>query len=136
MCVAQSEIVEPASPRRVALNVEGLPVSHTDTDSLVTRGAQSESRQSCCVKKIGTSEVTLQANLGRAVFGQRRGEDRTRTTPENTRETALSSGSGAECGALPALSAIDDPDLRAVIEAWPGLGPDAQRAILRAAGIG
>ena len=56
--------------------------------------------------------------------------------PHSSGKQGVRIQSGADSGALPALSAIDDPDLRAIIEAWPGLSAKARRAILRTAGIG
>jgi hypothetical protein len=65
------------------------------------------------------------------------GEDRIRTPPENAAVTGDSAPSGAESGAIEAREAILDPELTAVIDAWPVL-PEAIRAgilaMIRAAG--
>jgi hypothetical protein len=65
------------------------------------------------------------------------GKDRIRTPPENTGKTGVSDQSSAESGALDPQNAILDPELAAVVEAWPAL-PEAIRAgilaMIRAAG--
>lgn len=44
---------------------------------------------------------------------------------------ALSFQGGAKCGALASESALFDPDLASIIDAWPKL-PEAIRAAIRA----
>ena len=64
------------------------------------------------------------------VQAPRRGDELVSITAKSAndlRQSAVSSG--AESGALGAHSAQIGDDLRAVVEAWPGLPPDAQRAI-------
>lgn len=50
-----------------------------------------------------------------------------RTHAENAGETREAGQSGAECGALGAQNAPLDPDLAAVVDAWPKL-PEAIKA--------
>ncbi|MCH7685408.1 MAG: hypothetical protein IH899_01785 [Planctomycetes bacterium] len=58
-------------------------------------------------------------------------------TDDSTGNNVIQGQGGAESGAVGAQSALMDPDLRAVIEAWPEL-PDAVKAgilaMVRAAG--
>ena len=49
-----------------------------------------------------------------------------RPVAQNTGETALFGGGGAEFGAQPAFPTITDPDLCRLIDAWPDL-PEADR---------
>lgn len=56
-----------------------------------------------------------------------------RTTPENAGKTTLSDQGDAESGAVGAFSVPDDPDLWAVIQAWPSLPEDAKSAVLEVA---
>ena len=48
-------------------------------------------------------------------------------TPDSSGNSSAATQSGAECGALGALSGPFDPDLAAIVEAWPSL-PEALRA--------
>jgi len=58
------------------------------------------------------------------------GEDRNRTPAENAGETGDRDESGAECGAVGARVAEIDPDLAAVVDAWPGLSDAIKAGIL------
>jgi hypothetical protein len=58
------------------------------------------------------------------------GEDRNRTPHENTGKTGVSDQSGAECGALDAPKAPFDPELAAVVDAWPALPAAIKAGIL------
>ena len=58
------------------------------------------------------------------------GEDRIRTLLENTGKTGVSDQSGAECGALAAREAPLDPELAAVVDAWPALPAAIKAGIL------
>ena len=51
-------------------------------------------------------------------------------TQENTGETTVSVEGGAESGALDAENLVTDPDLAAVIAAWPTLSEANRTAIL------
>jgi hypothetical protein len=65
------------------------------------------------------------------------GEDRIRTPHENTGESTVSDQSGAESGAIDDESEPADPNLSAVIDAWPTLPGPIKAGILamvRAAG--
>jgi len=60
-----------------------------------------------------------------------------RTYPENADKTSLLSESGAKSGALDAENGPKDPDLGAIIDAWPTLPEpikDGILAMVRAAG--
>ena len=53
-----------------------------------------------------------------------------RTPLENTGKTGVSDQSGAECGALAAREAPLDPELAAVVDAWPALPAGLRAGIL------
>jgi len=57
------------------------------------------------------------------------GRTRIRTTPVNIEENALHGSSAAKSAALPA-AAIEDPELREVVEAWGALPPALRAGIL------
>jgi hypothetical protein len=50
--------------------------------------------------------------------------------PENAGKTGGPPESGAKCGALGAREAPTDPDLSAVVTAWPKLTPATRAAIV------
>ena len=56
--------------------------------------------------------------------------------PESTGKTQSHGESGAESGALPARRPPTDPDLEALVHAWPGLPEAVQRRILAMAESG
>jgi hypothetical protein len=58
------------------------------------------------------------------------GEDRIRTYAPNTGNSSSSDQSGAESGALGAQEATLDPDLAAVVDAWPALPGTIKAGIL------
>ena len=66
------------------------------------------------------------------------GLDWTRITPRKHGKKGVSDQSGAECGALGAREAPLDPELAAVVDAWPAL-PEAieagNPAMIRAADL-
>ncbi len=55
------------------------------------------------------------------------GLEQTAKTPG---KTAIAEESVAESGAFDRSFALSDPDLKALIDAWPGLSDDDKRAIL------
>jgi hypothetical protein len=57
------------------------------------------------------------------------GEDRTRTTLENAGKTGVPQESGTESGTVGAQLAPIDPDLAAVVNAWPTLPETTRRQI-------
>jgi hypothetical protein len=58
------------------------------------------------------------------------GEDRTRTPLENAGKTGVPPESGAESGAVGGDSAPIDPDLMAVVAAWPTLSDATRRQVV------
>lgn len=68
---------------------------------------------------------------------KRSGEDRNRTYAQNAGNSIASDQSGAQSGALSAREAPLDPELAAVVDAWPALPAAIKAGILamiRAAG--
>ena len=55
---------------------------------------------------------------------------------ENLGKTAVSDQSGAQCGALDAREAPFDPDLAAVVDAWPALPQAIKAGILAMVRVG
>ena len=51
-------------------------------------------------------------------------------TPENPEKTGISENAGADAGAVETKTAHDDPDLQAIIDAWPTLPEAIKVAIL------
>ena len=58
------------------------------------------------------------------------GEDSSRTSAGNAGETGVAVESGAECGALGADLPAIDPDLQAIIDAWPALSKAVKADIM------
>ena len=59
------------------------------------------------------------------------GEDRNRTSSRNTEECANLSLSAAKSGAVRTDKVSTDPDLQAIIDAWPGLSDATKATLLR-----
>ena len=51
-------------------------------------------------------------------------------TPQTSGKTTLSELGGTESGTLGAQLALDDADLRVVVDAWPSLSDATKKAIL------
>ncbi len=50
--------------------------------------------------------------------------------PKNTGKTGISADAGADAGAVETRNAHEDPDLRAIIDAWPALSEAIKAGIL------